>query len=90
VTRERRISAIDLLPERLPPSATPRPDTGARRRPPSSADGRRGSRLWPSASPGTFLPPVPTSLRNSLQEDGKYEGQAMTDQSSVGIYFADK
>jgi hypothetical protein len=93
VTRQRRISAIDLLP------GTPAVvrDATILIQVPGAAPavvGRWTPRQSPAAigvTPGTPLPPgADVIARIHYKKTWKYEGQAMTDQSSVGIYFADK
>ena len=91
--RERTLNAIDLLP------GTPSvvrdvvvsirtPGTGTR------VLGRWTPRQIPAAvvmAAGTTLPPsADIIMRVHYKKTWKYEGQALTDQSSLGIYFADK
>jgi hypothetical protein len=93
VTRERQISAIDLLPGA---PAVVRDATIAVRAP-NAAPMIIASwipRQSPAAiavKPGTPLPPGADLIaRIHYKKTWKYEGQAMSDQSSLGIYFADK
>ena len=93
VLRERPVSAIDVLPGT--PAAVRdvvvsiRTAGGA-----TSAIGRWTPRQIPAAvavTPGTMLPPgADVVMRVHYKKTWKYEGQALTDQSSLGIYFADK
>jgi hypothetical protein len=93
VTRERRISAIDLLPGT---PAVVRDATISLRAPnaPPMIIGRWVPRQLPAAiavTPGTSLPAgAELIVRIHYKKTWKYEGQALSDQSSVGIYFADK
>ena len=93
VARERRISAIDLLP------GTPAVvrDATVFVRTPGAAPKiitnwtPRQSPAAIAVKPGTALPQGAELIaRIHYKKTWKYEGQAMTDQSSLGIYFADK
>jgi hypothetical protein len=92
-TRERRISAIDLLPGT---PAVVRDATVLMRAPDGSSHiiGNWTPQQSPAAiavKPGTILPQGAVVLvRVHYKKTWKYEGQAMTDQSALGIYFADK
>ena len=92
-TRERAVSAIDLLPGT--PSVV-RDVVVSIRTPDGAAKviGRWTPRQIPAAvavAPGTTLPPGADLIaRIHYKKTWKYEGQALTDQSSLGIYFADK
>ena len=91
--RTRQISAIDLLPG-TPPVVR---DAVVSIRTPDGATtiiGRWTPRQAPAAiavAPGTTLPPGADLIaRIHYKKTWKYEGQALTDQSSLGMYFADK
>jgi hypothetical protein len=93
VARERQISAIDLLPG----SPAVVRDATVFIRAPNAAPNIIGSwtpRQSPAAiavKPGTPLPQGADLIaRIHYKKTWKYEGQAITDQSSIGIYFADK
>jgi hypothetical protein len=93
LTRERRISAIDLLPGT---AAVVREATVLTRA--SGGESNIVANWTPQQSPaaiavkpGTVLPADAVILmRIHYKKTWKYEGQAMTDQSALGIYFADK
>jgi hypothetical protein len=92
-TRARQISAIDLLPGT---PAVVRDATISLRAADGSPTvlGRWTPRQSPAAmavKPGIVLAPgVEVIARIHYKKTWKYEGQAMTDRSSIGIYFADK
>ena len=93
LARERAVRAIDLLPGtpavvrdaivsiRMPDGAT-------------SIIGRWTPQQTPAAiavTPGTTLPPGADLIaRIHYKKTWKYEGQPLTDQSALGLYFADK
>jgi hypothetical protein len=93
ITRERHISAIDLLPGTpavvrdatiLVRTASAAPKIIASWTP-------RQSPAAIAVKPGTSLPQGAELIaRIHYKKTWKYEGQAMTDQSSLGLYFSDK
>lgn len=90
-TRERALSAIDILPGT--PSVVR--DVVVSIRAPNGATkviGRWTPRQLPAAvavAPGTTLPPGADLIaRVHYKKTWKYEGQALTDQSSLGLYFS--
>jgi hypothetical protein len=92
-TRERRVSAIDILPGT--PSVVR--DVVVSIRTPGGAPkviGRWTPRQVPAAvtvGPGTTLPPGADLIaRVHYKKTWKYEGQQLTDQSALGIYFGDR
>ena len=93
VARPRTISALDLLPGT---PAVVRDATLFIRTPDGAAHviGRWTPRQTPAAiavTPGTTLPPGADLIaRIHYKKTWKYEGQALSDQSAVGLYFADK
>jgi hypothetical protein len=93
VERERQISAIDLLPGT---PAVVRHATVSVRAPDGTIRvlGSWAPQQSPAAiamKPGASLPSGADLIaRIQYKKTWKYEGQALMDQSSVGIYFADK
>jgi hypothetical protein len=91
--RERKISAIDLLPG-VP--AVVRDAIISLRAPGAAASvlGRWIPRQFPAAvavTPGSLIPPGSELLaRIHYKKTWKYEGQPIADQSAIGIYFADR
>ena len=91
--RPREISAVDLLPGTL---AVVRDATIAARTAEGSLKnlGTWFPRQVPAATalkPGTLLPAgAEIVTRIHYKKTWKYEGQALTDRSSVGLYFAGK
>jgi hypothetical protein len=93
LARERALRAFDVLPGT--PSMV-RDVVVSMRRPDGATNviGRWTPRQIPAAiavAPGTLLPPGADLIaRVHYKKTWKYEGQALTDRSSLGLYFADK
>ena len=93
MARERAVRAIDVLPGT--PSVVRDVAVSIRSRDGAThLIGRWTPRQVPAAvavAPGTTLPPGADLIaRIHYKKTWKYEGQALTDQSALGVYFADK